>query len=115
VRVVVRIALVASSVLSILHVVLAYTFDAKLGNTHCQFRVKRLLVIRKHRQPCADCLVAIDAKRFSNEEPCLVPVSGWMFWSRVQNYFLIRSCKKSVEVHGIPVQDRCLSHRVREL
>ena len=114
VGVVVGVALVATSVLSILHVVIRDTFDLELGNLHCQLCVVCLLIVGVHLELGCDRLVLVDANRLRNKESCLVPVSGWVLRPRVEDDLTICAREVRVEPKCIAVQNSCLSHLVIE-
>ena len=81
--VIIDIGLITSTILSILHVINALSFNLQLWDVHSQLRVVGLLIVGIHFQLAIDRLVPIDTEGFWDKKSCLVPVSGWVFGSGV--------------------------------
>ena len=113
--VIISIALVAASVLCIFHVEPHFAFDLKLRDCHGENRIECLLRVGLHVQLDVNHLTLVDTKWLRQQQPGLVPMSGWVLWSRVKHAVVVMTAEDSIEVNCISVQNCRLVHLMLEL
>lgn len=113
--IIVSVALVATAVLGVLHVITNFALDLELGDCHGEDGVKCLLCVGLHIKLRIDHLTLVHSKRLRQQQSCLVPVRGRMLGTRVENAIVVVATEDGVEVYCIAVKDSCLVHFVLEL
>ena len=110
--VVICVALVATSVFCVFHVVSNLPLDLKLGDGYCQHSVKCLFSVCDHVKFSVNLLIFINTQRFRKEKSRLVPMRRWMFWACVEDTVMVMTAENCIKVDCVAVKNRCLVHLV---